>query len=85
MAFIKSVLPWVMVAIAIVIFVVRMMQKAELQRQKGPGKKGDCMTLGMCFGMCVGVTLAVSGLMDMAFAVPLCAIIGEVVGMLIKY
>ena len=85
MEFIKAALPWVMVAIAIVIFVVRMIKKVELQRQKGPGKKGDCMTLGMCFGMCVGVALSVSGLLDMAYAVPLCVIIGEVVGMMIKY
>ena len=46
---------------------------------------GDCMTLGMCFGMCTGVALAVSGLLDMVYAVPLCVIIGEVVGMQIKY
>ena len=85
MEFIKAALPWVMVGIAIAIFIVRVVQKTKLQKQKGPGAKGDCMTLGMCFGMCVGVTLAVSGLMDMAFAVPLCVLIGQLVGILIKY
>ncbi len=85
MEFIKAALPWVMVGIAIAIFIVRMVQKSKLQQQKGPGKKGDCMTLGMCFGMCVGVALGTSGMMNIAMALPLCTLIGEVVGILIKY
>jgi len=92
--FILASLPWILLSIAIAVFVVECVrwgnrkiktkgsEKSEEDQYEQPA--GNRMSAGMCFGLALGIMLGSAGVVDVEIGVSLFMLLGMLVGMCIK-
>ena len=92
--FILASLPWILLSIAIAVFVVECVRwgnrKIKAKRNENSEEEyynqpaGNRMSAGMCLGLALGIMLGSAGVVDAEIGVSLFMLLGMLIGMCIK-